>query len=500
MKRPEAENSVGLAATGIAGLDAILEGGLPRHRIYLILGQSGTGKTTLALQFSLQGLRNKERTLYFTLAETEEELHQVASSHGWSLDGIDFCELATVGKGLQPEEQYTLFHPSEVELGESIKHIQDEVERVQPTRVVVDSLTGLRLLAEDPLRYRRQMEALRRFLVSKACTVLLLDEDILLQDDFQTRSLAHGIIQLEQLVQEYGADRRRLRIVKLRGVAISSGYHDFKIVPGGVVVYPRLVAMKHYNEITRDAISSGLNELDILLQGGLVRGNSALLMGPAGSGKSSLAARYAVAAAQRGEASTFYVFDEDIDTFITRLASIGMDIKPHIEKGLIYVHKIDPTAMSPSEFAYHIRERVEQNQVRLVVIDSIGGYLHAMPQEHYLHLHVHELLAYLNRQGVIALIIMVQHGLLGAEIKTPADLSSIVDTVILLRFFEANGEVRQSIAVIKKRSGGHEHTIREFRIGPDGVSVGEPLREFHGVLTGTPRYIGSADPLLDIDS
>ncbi len=484
-----------LATTGIEGLDVVLNGGLPYHHIYLLEGQSGTGKTTLAMGFLLAGVANGERGLFVTTAETKTELQQVAASHNWSLEGITLFELTHVSEESSVERPYTLFYPAEVELCKSTEQILKEVDRVQPARVVIDALSGLRLLADDPLQHRRQVDELRRALIQKSCTVIMIDEVDGSQGNFQPRSLAHGIIRLEQIPHIYGAERRRLRIVKLRGLHTLGGYHDFRIITGGIQVYPRLIASQYPHISDREPVSCGLGQLDTMLNGGLTRGSSLLLMGPAGAGKSTIAMQYAFAAAQRQEHHAVYLFEEHIDTYLDRASSLGIDIRSHIKNGVAHIQQVDPAEMSPSEFAHNIRDQVDHYNLRLVVIDSVNGYLNAMPEQRYLNLHMQELLSYLNRKGIVTLLIIAQYGMLGQEVKTPIDLTSITDTVILLRYFEAFGEVRQSIAVLKKRTGGHEHIIRELRLGSHGIRIGEPLKDFQGVLTGIPSYLGKTDPL-----
>jgi circadian clock protein KaiC len=484
------------AATGIPGLDHILGGGWPRNRLFLVEGDPGTGKTTLALQFLLEGARRGEPGLYITLSETAEELRAVAASHGWSLDGLALHELAVPEDSLDPDTQYTLFHPSEVELGETTKLVLAEVDRVQPQRVVFDSLSEMRLLARDPLRYRRQILALKQYFVGRQCTVLLLDDRTSGGGDKQLHSLVHGVATLEQLTPVYGAGRRRLRVSKLRGVRFQDGYHDFGIVRGGLVVCPRLVAAEHRTPFAREAVSSGVPDLDALLGGGLDRGTSTLVLGAAGVGKSSLVLQFVLAAAGRDEHAALYTFDEGTGTLFARAAGLGLDLHGHADAGRVHVQQIDPAEMSPGEFAHLVRKAVEDGQTRMVVLDSLNGYLNAMPEDRFLAAHLHELLTYLGQRGVVTLLIVAQHGLVGGGMETPVDVSYLADTVILLRYFETAGAVRQAISVLKKRSGGHERTIREFRVGPRGVQVGAPLKEFHGVLTGVPTYRGPTPPPL----
>ena len=482
--------------TGVAGLDEILEGGLPPNRVYLVEGEPGTGKTTIALQFLLEGVRLGEPCLYVTLSETKEELQSVADSHGWSLDGFDIYELVPPEESLKPETQYTIFHPSELELGETTSAVLKEVERIKPRRVVFDSLSEMRLLAHDALRYRRQILALKQYMSGRQSTVILLDDKTSALHDLQVLSIVHGAIQLEHLAVEYGADRRRLRVIKLRGARFHGGYHDFNIETGGVRIFPRLVAAGHSREFPREAVSSDVPELDSLLGGGLDRGTSTLMMGPAGAGKSSLAAQFAAAAAARGEHSTAFIFDETRETYIARAAGIGTDIQGYIDEGLITLQQVDPAELAPGEFADTVLRAVNDDGARVVIIDSLNGYLNAMPEERFLTIQMHELLTYLNQQGVVTILIMAQHGFLGTSMETPVDVSYLADTVLMLRYFEAAGMVRRAISVVKKRSGAHENTIREFNISPDGIRVGEPLTKFRGVLTGVPTFDGAAGALI----
>lgn len=479
-------SSPSLVATGIAGLDDILGGGLTPNRLYLVEGDPGSGKTTLALQYLLEGRRAGEKGLYVTLSETKEELSGVAKSHGWSLDGVHICELIPSEESLLPEAQSRMFHPSEVELSETTIRVLEEVERVRPTRVVFDSLSEMRLLAQNPLRYRRQILALKQFFSGRKCTVLLLDDRTSEAADLQLHSLAHGVVTLEQLAPEYGAERRRLRVVKLRGIKFRGGFHDFVIVTGGLEVYPRLVAAEHRGPAQSGQLASGVSAIDALLGGGFDRGTSALLMGPAGSGKSSLAMQYVFAAAERGERSILYAFDESSNTLLARMSGLGFDLKPHLDAGLVQIQQIDPAELSPGEFGHLVRKGVEQEGARLIVIDSLNGYLNAMPEERFLTIQLHELLTYLGQRGVLTMLVVAQHGLLGSGMQTPVDASYLADSVILFRYFEAQGRLRRAISVVKKRSGPHEDTLRELKLTSHGLWVGEPLTDYHGVLTGTP--------------
>jgi circadian clock protein KaiC len=488
----EQDSNRNRAATGVTGIDVILGGGLPRNRLYLIEGDPGAGKTTLSLQFLIEGLARGEPGLYVTLSETEEELRDVAASHGWSLDGLRVCDLAGSEESLKADAQYTLFHPSEIELGEVTRSVLDEVERVRPLRVVFDSLSEIRLLARDPLRYRRQILSLKQFFIGRQCTVLLLDDRTGGEADYQLESLVHGVLSLEQMSPAYGGQRRRLRVSKLRGVKFRDGYHDYTIETGGLSVHPRLVAAEHHRDFRREMVPSGIAGLDALTGGGLDRGTSTLLMGPAGSGKSTLAATYAFSAAERGECATIFAFDEGLGTLFARCAALGMDLQGHAAAGRMVARQIDSAELSPGAFAHLVVDAVEQHRARVVVIDSINGYQYAMPEERFLSSHLHELLAYLSQQGVLTLLCMAQHGLVGQNMTSPADISYIADAVLLLRYFEAAGEVRQAVSVMKKRGGWHERSMREFQIRPGGIHVGETLHEFRGVLTGVPAYEGGA--------
>jgi circadian clock protein KaiC len=478
------------AATGIAGLDHILGGGFPYDRVYLIEGDPGSGKTTLGLQFLHEGIRLGEKVLYVTLSETRSELAAVAASHGWTLDGMGIHELTSSDDpAFTPDDQYTFFHPSEVELGETTKAVLSEVERINPTRVVFDSLSEMRLLAREPLRYRRQILGLKQFFVGRHCTVLLLDDRTSHAGDLQLQSLAHGVVTLEQLAPEYGAERRRLRVVKLRGVKFQGGFHDFIIATGGLRVFPRLVAAESRANGAGGVADTGLPEFNQLLGGGLDRGTSTLFIGPAGAGKSAVATQVAVAAAARGEHVVMYLFDEGLETFRRRAAGLGANVEPYETSGHIVLHQIDPAEMSPGEFADRVRADVDHSHAAVVVIDSLNGYINSMPEERFLVAQLHELFMFLRQRGAIAISIVAQHGLIG-NMQTPVDLSYLADNVVLLRFFEAGGEVRQAISVLKKRSGPHERTIRELRLVNAGVAVGPPLKEFHGILTGVPSFLG----------
>lgn len=483
------------AATGIEGLDDILGGGFPVHRMYLIEGDPGAGKTTLALQFLLEGVRKGEPGVYATLSETEEELRDVARSHGWSLDGITICELQTAEESLKADSQYTFFHPSEVELSETTKSVLETVEKVNPGRVVFDSLSEMRLLARDSLRYRRQILALKHYFTGRSCTVLLLDHTGSATSDFQLQSLTHGILSLEQLVPLYGGQRRRLRVQKVRGIPYRDGFHDYRIETGGLQVYPRLVAADHPWDFVPEMLASGVAELDALMGGGLDRGTSVMFLGPSGAGKSTLVAQYVAAAARQGDHVAVYAFDESPAIWLHRAEKLGFGLRKAIEQGRAAVRQIDPAELSPGQFAHDVRCQVEGG-ARMVVIDSLNGYQHAMPDERHLVLHLHELLSYLSQQGVLTLLVMAQAGLLGEALQSPVDLSYLADTVVLLRYFEAFGEVRKAISLVKRRTGVHESSVRELRLGSEGLRIGGEIKEFQGVLAGRLQYHGGAEPLL----
>ena len=472
--------------TGIPGVDDVLKGGLISHRLYLVEGDPGSGKTTFGTQFLLAGAAKGEVCLYLTLSETREELAAGAASHGWSLDGIDVIELGTEEQDLSPDAHLTMYSPSEVELSETTRVVLEAVQKRNPTRIVFDSLSEMRLLAQSSLRYRRQILALKQFFIGRKCTVLLLDDGTAEGPDLQLQSIAHGVICLEQSAPLYGPERRRLRVKKMRGSDFRGGYHDMLITEQGLIVFPRLVSAEHGTEYPQKLITSGIRRLDDLLGGGPDRGTSTLLIGPAGSGKSTLSTQYVVAAAQRGEHAAIFAFDESMETMRRRTNSLGMNFDEQLESGRISVQQIDPAQVSPGEFIQQVRHSVEERQARIVVIDSLNSYLNAMPDERFLMVQMHELLSYLGRRGVTTFLVVAQHGLLGA-MQTPVDTSYLADSVVLFRFFEAGGKVRKAVSVIKKRSGMHESSIRELCLGSAGIELSEPLTNFRGVLTGNPH-------------
>ena len=483
---------------GLVGLDEILDGGLVRDRLHLLEGKPGTGKTTLAMQFILAGRDRSERVLYVSMSETRAELEAVASSHCWSLEGIELCELVPPDIEADGNRQ-TVFRPSEVELSETMRLLFGQIERINPARIAIDSLSEMRLLAQNPLRYRRQIFALKHFLAQRNATVLAVNDVTLNDHDLQLHSIVHGVVTLEELSLDYGAERRRLRVSKMRGVKFRGGYHDFAIRTGGLEIFPRLVASEQTRTPPREVIPSGSEQLDALLGGGLRRGTSALLIGPAGSGKSSIALSIAYSAAKRGEFAALYAFDESAESAQERASGLGMNIGPLITSGKIDLHEINPTEMSPGEFTALVCRDVTERNARVVVIDSLNGYLQAMPQERFLSLEIHELLTYLNRRGVLTILILAQHGLVGA-VESPIDLSYLSDAVLLLRFFEAQGTVRKAISVLKKRVGTHQDNIREFRLSAQGLQVGEPLTDFQGVMSGIPTYVGSQAMIKSADA
>lgn len=487
--------------TGIAGLDDILRGGLPEHCLTLVSGAPGTGKTTLAMQFLLHGCRSGERCLYVTLSETRWEIGKIARSHGWELSGLHLKELVPSEHHLSASAHLTVFNPSETELGETTEAMISVINEIRPQRLVLDSLSELRLIAQNALRYRRQVLALKQFLAGRECTVLLLDDQTGGHEDDHLQSVAHGVVVLEQLANQYGAERRRLRISKMRGVPFRGGYHDFSIHRGGLDVYPRLVAAEHLTEFPERDVSTGNRELDQLLGGGLPVGTSTLLLGPAGTGKSTISTQCAVESAARGERAAIFVFDENIGTLRSRSRKLRLPVDEALNKGLITIQQIDPAELSAGQFANIVRRAAQGLDhtgvpARLLIIDSLNGYLNAMPEERFLTAQMHEMLAFLAQQGVVTLLNVTQSGTIG-NMSAPVDTTYLADNVILLRFFEAAGSVRRAISVVKKRNGLHERSIRELDgNGDEGLIIGPPLVDFHGILTGVPTYVGGSGELI----
>lgn len=474
-------------STGTAGLDDILNGGLVANRLYLIEGMPGSGKTTLGFQFLLEGVRRGESVLYVTLSETEDEIKAVADSHGWSLNGISIRELVPSAKSLNPSEQYTVFHPSEVELSDTTKRVLTDVEEIEPARIVFDSLSELRLLAGNPLRYRRQILALKQYFAGKRCTVLLLDDLTAAEHDLQVLSIAHGAILLEHTLPSFGTARRRLSITKYRGSDFRGGFHDYRIRRGGLEVFPRLVAAEHRSDSSRERLPSGLAGLDRLIGGGLERGTSTLIAGASGTGKSTVAALFCANAAASGVNSALFIFDESKNTLFSRLDGLNIDLKRHVQAGRVSVNQVDPAELSPGEFVHRIRQAVTEQGASIVVIDSLNGYLNAMPDEKFLIAQLHELLTFLGHRGVATVLVSAQQGLISSHMSSPIDASYLADAVLLMRYFETEGEVRQAISAVKMRGGEHERSIREFSMSKGALAIGEPLREYRGVLTGVPE-------------
>ena len=477
--------------TGVSGLDDILLGGLSRNHMYLVEGKSGTGKTTLGLQFVLEGKRVGERCLYVTLSESKAELEDAAASHGWSLDGIDIAEFAPDEASLSDEDRYTVFHPGEVELASTIKRLLAEIEKVGPDRLVIDSLSEFRLLSPDPLRYRRQLLALKQFFAGRKTTVLLLDAHLSDEGDQQVLSVVHGVIRFNRVQRSYGVTRHRLEIMKIRAAAYRKGYHDYTLDGRGILVYPRLIAAEHEDDFPDEQLSSHLPALDTMFAGGIERGTSTLVFGPAGIGKSAISMQYAYSAATRGERAVVYYFDETLRTAKKRARSLGMQVDARIEEQHLYLEQVDAAELSPGEFVWKIRRDVEEQNARVVVIDSLNGYLLSMPGEADLALHMHELLEFLNQKGVSTFVVLTQQTLLG-EGPEDIDISYLADNVLILRYFEAEASVRRAISVLKKRSGAHENTIRELRFGPGGIHLGDPLADFKGLLSGSPDFVKNA--------
>ncbi|KQR85444.1 circadian clock protein KaiC [Burkholderia sp. Leaf177] len=477
-------------STGVEGLDNILGGGLTPNRVYLVEGSPGAGKTTLALQFLLRGAELGETGLYITLSETRSELLAVADGHGWDVDAIAIVELLS-DEGLDPEYEQSVLHPAEVELGETVKNVMHQVEALKPARIVLDSLSELRLLSQNPLRYRRQILALKRYFATRECTVFLLDDNTSDPGDLQLHSIAHGVVSLDQLVHDYGGARRRLRVAKMRGLKFREGFHDFTLETGGIEVYPRLIAAEHHVDFSSQPLSTGSPGLDAMLGGGLIPGTNTLLMGPSGVGKTTSVVCCLMAALQRGERCMYYLFDETLRTLLLRSKALGLDLSPYLENGQLTLRQIDPAEMSPGQFTTDVREAVEEDGVRYVAIDSLNAYLQAMPGERYLLLQMHELLGYLNQRGVVTMLVLGQHGIVG-EVQTDIDISYLSDSMILFRYFEHQGEVLTALATVKSRGSAHERTIRQFRLAQGGIEISEALRDFDGVLAGLPTYRGDS--------
>jgi circadian clock protein KaiC len=492
---PQLAPAAPVAPTGVEGLDHVLGGGLTPGQLYVIEGLPGSGKTTLALQFLMEGARRGESVLHVTFSETEQELRAIADSHGWSLADVPIHPVVPDG-GVEGDEEYTVFHPSEVELAEATKKILEQVEQRKPSRLVLDSLSEIRLLAGSALRYRRQVLAFKHYFTGRGCTVMMLDDRTSRDHDLQVQSIAHGVILLDQAQPEYGAERRRLVVCKFRGVQFRGGHHDMKIHRGGLEVFPRLVAAEHRQLLQADKIASGIRELDHLLGGGIDTGSSTLFVGAPGTGKSSLAAQFLTAAAEQGRLGSMYIFDESLATLLERCDGLRIGLRPHVESGRVRVNPIDPAELTPGEFSNAICRAVERDGVTVIVLDSLNGYLNAMPGERYLSIQLHEILTYLGQKGVATLLVGAHQGLIGMAMQSPVDATYLADAVVLMRYFETRGEIRQAISVVKRRGGAHERTIREFRLDSGGIRVGEPLRDFHGVLTGVPVYEGKDQSLM----
>ena len=488
-----------IVSSAIVGLDHILMGGFVAGGFYLFQGDPGSGKTTLALQYVQERIRKGERCLYVTLTESRADLQRTCDSHGWTLEGTNLCDLTRSAANLVSESDVSVFHPADTELGDITKAVLREVERVAPTHVVFDGLSELRLLSGDALRYRRQLLALKEFFESRGATVLLLDDRAAQFGDVQPESLVGGNIVLERFLPAYGRARRRLNVTKMRGADFREGYHDYEIVRGGVVVHPRLVAAEHHEAFTPRDRPSGIANLDRMLNGGLSDGTTTLLLGPAGAGKSTISMLFVTQALRENRKAAVYIFDEVLHTLIDRSEKLCFGkkggLKSYLDQGMLHVQQVDPAEMSPGAFAHEVRRAVEAGATT-IVIDSLNGYLNAMPEDRFLTTHLHELFAYLNQKGVLTIMVVAQHGvIMGSGTTGEVDVSYLADSVLLFRYFEANGEILQAISVFKKRSGPHERTVRELKIDSTGVQVGEPLREFRGIMTGVPQYEGSVKML-----
>lgn len=483
-------------ATGITGLDDILWGGLPAGHVYLIEGDPGSGKTTMGLQFLLQGIANGEPALYVTLAESRQELEAVAESHGFDVAKVEIFEVRPPELDQTGSDQYTVFHPSEIELVDVMQNILSKLEKTEAGRIVFDSMSEIRMLARDPLRYRRQILSLKQFFVGRNCTVLLLDDRTGDRQDTQLQSICHGAVRMESISREYGPLRRQLQVLKLRASRFREGQHDYEIETGGLRVFPRLISAEHRPlNVDRSELPSGIGELDKLFGGGVTRGSTSLFMGPAGSGKSTVATKFLTSAAERGERGLMFTTDESVETVMIRCRGLGIPLEAHLKKQTIDVQRLDPSELSPGEFIARIRTDVEEKACRVVIIDSLNGLLTAM-QEDAMMVQLHELFSYLSHMGVTTFVVMAQFGLLGAQMGSPVDVSYLADNVLLFRYFEALGAVRQAISVVKRRSGPHERSIRELRLSPNRIEIGAPLEQFEGVLTGVPKFRGDAKPLL----
>jgi circadian clock protein KaiC len=470
---------------GIEGLDAVLDGGLPTGLMYLVVGYPGTGKTTLGFQFLLEGNRAGEPTLYITLSETEEEVATVARSHGWSLEGVSFFGLDAAEQALGLGDQQTMFDPSDIEFRETSRAVLAEIERVSPARVVFDSLSELALLARDPLGFRRELLLLKRDIMRRGATTLVMSDRTSEETDRHLHSLAHGVIELDEISPEYAPERRRLRVRKLRGSRYRGGFHDFEIRRGGVELFPRLVAAEDGEAFDAAPLASGVPELDRMLGGGLPRGASTLAMGPAGSGKSSIVSLFTHASAEAGEPAAVFLFDEERRTFLDRAEALGHPLRPHTERGLVEVQQVAPAELSPGEFIHRVRHAVETRGARFVAVDSLNGYTYAMSGERFPNMQMHETLSYLAKSGVATMLVLTHSGLLG-PMRSPAGLTYIADALLLTRFFEAGGQLRRAVSMLKNRVGYHDTYIRELRFSPS-LSVSEPLRDVEGVLSGVPQ-------------
>jgi circadian clock protein KaiC len=482
-------------STGITGLDDVLGGGFPQGHFFLVEGEPGTGKTTLGLQYLTTGAQAGEKVLYVTVSESKSEIEKVARSHGWKLDGVSIFEYTPTEDSLRPEDQYSAFHPSEIEFQDTTQTILDQVDQIKPHRVVLDSLSEIRLLARDSLRYRRQILALKHFFTNRNCTVLLLDDNTSGRHDMQLQSIAHGVVFLQKVPRDFGNTRRRIVVQKMRGSTFREGYHDYRIATGGVVIYPRLIAGEHRGKSEQGCVTTEIPEMDALWGQGIDRGTSTLIIGPAGSGKSTIAMSYAVAAARRGEHAAVFLFEELVRTACRRAAGLSMDPAPYVNSGLLHLEQIDPAELAPGEFVQHVRDSVEIRNAKVVVIDSLNGFINAMPGEQHLTMQMHELLSFLNQHGVATILVLAQAGLVNSNMTSPVDLSYLADNVLLMRYFETAGEIHKAMSVVKKRSGKHEETIRELRLRNGAISVGPPLKEFRGVLTGVPVYVGAGSSL-----